>query len=245
MKRNFLLSLRFSLIGLIAGGLTVVYQLNTMSLIFGEQEIPLPLPVLILLGSIQIAVVTLVLSFLGLQMMRGTDLSLFKRENRKYGYKLALFFGFITGLLVAGSDRFVFQMFIPELTRYEVKFSFIALLTGVFYGGVVEEVMLRLFLMTLLLFIVVKIKKTSSIPNAYYWGAITITSLLFALLHLPFTALLFGELTPLLILRVIILNGIGGFFFGYLYWKYGLIFSIVSHMFVHISMQLFFIPLFN
>lgn len=245
MKRNFFISLRFSVFGLIAGGLTVVYQLNTMSSIFGEQEIPLPLPIVILLGSIQIALITLVLSFLGLQMMRSTDLSLFKRENRRYGYKLALFFGFITGLLVAGSDRFVFQSLIPALTKYEAKFSFIALLAGIFYGGVVEEVMLRLFLMTFLLFIVVKIKKTDSISDVYYWGAIAITSFLFALLHLPFTALVFGELTPLLILRAIILNGIGGFFFGYLYWRYGLIFSIVSHMFVHISMQLFFIPLFN
>jgi len=243
MKRNFFLSLRFSLFGLIAGGFTTLYQLSTMSSVLGEQEIPLPLPVLILIGSFQVALITLILSFLGLSMMNKTNLSLFKQENRRNGYKLALLFGFTTGLLIAGSDRFVFQSLIPALTKYEAKFSFIALFAGIFYGGVVEEVMLRLFLMTFLLFIVVKIKRTDSISDVYYWGAIAITSLLFALLHLPFTSLLFGEITPLLVFRSILLNGVGGIFFGYLYWRHGLIFSMISHMFAHISMQFLFIPI--
>jgi len=244
MKRNFFLSLRFALVGLLAGVFTVPYQLETMSTLLGEQEIPVRLSVLILIGSIQIGVITLILSFLGLLMMNKTDLALIRQEKRNQGFKLALLFGVITGFMLVGFDRFVFQSLIPQLADYEVKFSLLALLAGVLYGGVVEEVMLRLFLMTLFIFLLTKLKKTMELPGSYYWGVIIITSLLFAIGHFPFTAVVFEGLTPALIIRSLLLNGVGGIFFGYLYWKHGLLYSIVAHMFAHISLQLIFIPLF-
>lgn len=36
-------------------------------------------------------------------------------------------------------------------------------------------------------------------------------------------------LTPILIVRTIILNGIGGIIFGWLYWKKGLESAMISH----------------
>lgn len=244
MKRNFFLSLRFALVGLIAGVFTILYQMETMTALMGEQEIPVRLSVVLLIGSFQITVITLILSFIGLQMLPKTNLTLFKEENRTQGFKLALLFGVITGFLLVGFDRFLFQSLIPQLAQYEVKSSLLALIAGVLYGGVVEEVMLRLFFMTLLLFIFTKLKKTTTLPSTYYWGVIIVTSLLFAVGHLPLTAVLFEGLTPVLIIRSLLLNGVGGIFFGYLYWKHGLMFSIISHMFAHISLQLIFIPIF-
>ena len=84
-------------------------------------------------------------------------------------------------------------------------------------------------------------EKTSS---GFYWIAIIITSLIFAAGHLPFTEMIFGELTGILILRSFLLNGIGGLVFGYLYWKKGFEYAVISHAFAHISMQLIFIPMF-
>ncbi|WP_191562229.1 hypothetical protein [Metabacillus idriensis] len=48
----------------------------------------------------------------------------------------------------------------------------------------------------------------------------------------------------MILVRCFLLNGIGGLFFGYLYWKKGFEYAVLSHMFAHISLQLLFIPLF-
>ncbi|MBN2313418.1 MAG: CPBP family intramembrane metalloprotease [Sedimentisphaerales bacterium] len=58
--------------------------------------------------------------------------------------------------------------------------------------------------------------------------AILLNSVLFGLGHLPMTAR-FTEITPLVVLRAIILNGIAGITFGWLYWKKGLESAMISH----------------
>lgn len=60
------------------------------------------------------------------------------------------------------------------------------------------------------------------------WTAIVISTVLFGLGHLPVTAAL-TVITPLVVARAIVLNGIGGLVFGWLYWKKGLEYSIVAH----------------
>ncbi|MFS1511603.1 CPBP family intramembrane glutamic endopeptidase [Chengkuizengella sp. SCS-71B] len=126
------------------------------------------------------------------------------------------------------------------------EFSFLGLLVGVLYGGVFEEILLRLFFMSLLIWIFQKIFKRNKgyLSNKYYWIAIVISAALFAAGHLPATEMLFGELTTNLIFRCFLLNGIGGLLFGYLYWKKGFEYVVLAHMVSHISLQLLFIPLF-
>ncbi|GAB4311018.1 MAG: CPBP family intramembrane metalloprotease [Methanobacteriaceae archaeon] len=99
-----------------------------------------------------------------------------------------------------------------------------------FYGGINEEIMMRLFLMSLIVWIFYKIKRTSDDkPTSIgVWLAIIITAVLFGIGHLPITSAL-TALTPLVILRAIILNGIGGIIFGWLYWKKGLESAMISH----------------
>jgi hypothetical protein len=99
-----------------------------------------------------------------------------------------------------------------------------------FYGGVNEEVLLRLFLMSLLAWLGKFISKTpEGRPTAaVFWAANILAAVLFGLGHLPATATLI-PLTPLVIARAIVLNGILGVAFGYLYVKHGLEAAIVSH----------------
>lgn len=99
-----------------------------------------------------------------------------------------------------------------------------------FYGGVNEEVLLRLFLMTLLAWLGKFISKTAEgKPTvAVFWIANLLAAILFGVGHLPATAMLI-PLTPLVILRAIVLNGLLGIAFGYLYQKYGLEAAITSH----------------
>ena len=60
------------------------------------------------------------------------------------------------------------------------------------------------------------------------WFAIVLSAVLFGLGHLPVTASLVA-LTPLIVTRAIVLNGIGGIAFGWLYWRKGLESAMIAH----------------
>ena len=58
--------------------------------------------------------------------------------------------------------------------------------------------------------------------------SIFLAAVIFGLGHLPITASL-TTITPIVIIRAIILNGIGGIVFGWLFWKKGLESAIIAH----------------
>lgn len=96
-----------------------------------------------------------------------------------------------------------------------------------FYGGIAEELQLRLFLMTLLLWIVARIGKR--LPrNGTYWGAIIAAALLFGAGHLPAAAQVWG-LDAMVVARTVLLNAVAGIAFGWLYWKRGLEMAVLAH----------------
>jgi membrane protease YdiL (CAAX protease family) len=84
--------------------------------------------------------------------------------------------------------------------------------------------------MTLLVWITFKIKKAKngSPTTIGIWAAIIVSSILFGLGHLPVTSAI-TAITPIVIIRAIVLNGIGGLIFGWLYWKKGLESAMISH----------------
>jgi membrane protease YdiL (CAAX protease family) len=84
--------------------------------------------------------------------------------------------------------------------------------------------------MTLIVWIFFKIKKTADgKPTTIgIWLAIIITAIIFGLGHLPITGSI-TTITPLIVARAVILNGIGGIIFGWLYWKKGLESAMISH----------------
>ena len=95
---------------------------------------------------------------------------------------------------------------------------------AVLYGGIVEKILMRLFLMSLIAFILWKLffRNTSKnkLPDIIFIAANIISALLFAAGHLPATAAAFGALTPMLLARCFLLNGIFGLLFGRLYRRY-------------------------
>jgi membrane protease YdiL (CAAX protease family) len=58
--------------------------------------------------------------------------------------------------------------------------------------------------------------------------SIIAVSVIFGLGHLPATVQI-TPLTSVVIIRAIVLNGIGGIIFGWLYWKKGLESAILAH----------------
>ena len=61
-----------------------------------------------------------------------------------------------------------------------------------------------------------------------YWAAIVVAALLFGAGHLPAASKIWG-LEAIVVLRTLLLNGIAGVVFGWLYWKRGLEMAMLSH----------------
>jgi membrane protease YdiL (CAAX protease family) len=141
-------------------------------------------------------------------------------------------------------ETYVFQPNLPQLPTTP-RISLWANLLTVFYGGIVEEVLLRLFLMTLLVWVFSRFQKSQNkISDFIYWTAIVLSTLFFGLGHLPPIASFFGGLTPLLVIRALIANGLLGILFGYLYWKKGFEYAILSHMSADLFLHVILPPLF-
>jgi membrane protease YdiL (CAAX protease family) len=110
---------------------------------------------------------------------------------------------------------------------------------GMLYGGIVEELLMRWGVMTLLAWIGWRLtsragKREPGAPSkVVMWTAITLAALLFGAGHLPTTAMIVS-LTPVVIVRALVLNGIGGMLFGWLYWQRSLEAAMIAHATFHV-----------
>lgn len=99
-----------------------------------------------------------------------------------------------------------------------------------FYGGIDEEVLSRLFLLTLLAWLGARVfqKQKTRISTVTFWSANIIVAILFGLGHLPNAAMVM-PITPTVVALALILNGVAALSFGYLYWKRGLEAAMIAH----------------
>lgn len=202
------------------------------------------------------AVISAVAIFVGLKLGPKINLDLpilrayFRKEKLPkakftFLYKYAPILGFLLGVIVYDLDL----LFIPYLENFSTVVAKSTLdlvwwkrLSVAFYGGIFEEILIRFFALTLyawiLSWIYAKIKKEKVKENkTIIWIAIVLAALLFGIGHLP-ALMAITTLTPLLVARTIVLNGIPGVFFGWLFYKKGLESAIVSHFFADIAVHL-------
>lgn len=238
-------SIGLTVIGLIAGVLAAFYQLDYLTPEI-EAEIVAALGnvnLLIPVSAVQVAVLTFVASLFGFKMRDIIGLKVEKEFKVKY-LLLALFIGAISATLTSLADFLVFKDYIsPDLMAY--KFSWTYLLSGILYGGIVEELIVRLLIMSILAWLINKfVLKNQERPynNKVFMLSNVLAALVFAVGHLPATIQILGLSTPIII-RMLLLNGVPGLLFGYLYWKKGLKYAMIAHMFTHIFNQLVVMPL--
>ena len=151
----------------------------------------------------------------------------------------------ICALLLYPGDKFIFgslNTWVNE--QYVVKPTIYKIVGGLLVGGIIEEVMMRLFFMSLVIFVVSKLfyKNKKEVPISVFVIANIISTLLFAAGHLPSTSTM-TTLTPLIIFRCFLFNGGIGLCFGYLYRKYGIGYAMISHGLCHLISDLLMIIL--
>ena len=137
--------------------------------------------------------------------------------------------GVLAGILIV-LISLPFGKFVPELQNSELNIPAWKAFLASFYGGIAEEVLLRLFLVSLFVWLTFKIKKTKDgkPTDIGIWFSIILSAIVFGLGHLPATSQII-PLTGLVVVRAIVLNGVGGIIFGWLYWKKGLESAMIAH----------------
>lgn len=146
----------------------------------------------------------------------------------------------IGALCLFPGDKLIFGSFSSWVNDlYNVSPGLPKIISGLLVGGVIEEVMMRLFFMSLLVFILSKLlcKNEKKIPVRIFAAANIISALLFAAGHLPGTTAM-TTLTPLLLFRCFLFNGGLGLCFGWLYRKYGIGYAMIAHGAAHLISDL-------
>lgn len=257
MKKIFKASLLLAILSGIGGYFVLPYQLEALpsgQVVELLDSTDLSVRALSFLTGFQIFVISFVLSFTGLRLAKrgnfkwdvlGSIVELSAPRFSKVGIIKAIVMGLGVGIIIVGGDALFFGERIGLVSELNQSMSINRLIAGVLYGGVFEEVLMRLFLMSLIVYLYARLdKRESDLGSGIYYVAIIISALLFAVGHFPATQMIFGELNAILVTRGLLLNSIGGIAFGYLYWKEGIEYGILAHMIANISVQLVFIPLF-
>lgn len=110
--------------------------------------------------------------------------------------------------------------------------SRLGIFARVLYGGVVEEVLIRWGLMTVLVWLGALV---AGGPSAgVVWAAILVSGLLFGLGHAPGYIGAGARPTPAFFASLILLNLWAGAIFAWLYWQYGLEAAMIGHALFHL-----------
>lgn len=202
-------------------------------------KIALPFPLFALLQGVQAFVLLGLLSFLGLRMGHrpglGSPLLQDLLARRKPAWReLQPLRAIVLGVLAAGAviacslllDPLLPEPLQPVADAGAGRSAFTGLLAS-FYGGIAEELQMRLFVMTLLVWLATGFGRRQAHP-AVFWAAIVAAAVLFGLGHLPAAAKLWG-LGEIVVVRTIVLNAIAGIAFGWLYWKRGIEMAMLGH----------------
>ena len=239
IKNNLKYIIFLAICGLVGGYFTGVYTLQSLSPellneALGEFE---NVEIIYVVTAIQGLIYAVVLGMIG-KALSG-KIGLWKKlEFSKKSVSAILLVTILGGFAFIMADHLIFNNFSDIIkASYEAKPTIEYIIASIIYGGVVEEVMLRLFFMSLIAFIIQKVSKEKEINNKILILSNVIATIIFAIGHLPATAIMIG-ITPMIVLRCFLLNGGFGLMFGRLYRKYGIHCAMIAHSGVHIVSKL-------
>jgi hypothetical protein len=233
-----------SVLGTIA---VLPYVLELQSGTLEQLDLPIPLPALITLQIIQSGLIFAVSTFLGMLLAKRIGLGIPILDSITRGESafdkvrallpISIGLGALVSLLIVGLDVYIFQPALIQELGAEADVLNLTVQPAAwkgflasFYGGIAEEILLRLFAMSLLAWLGSFIHKTKDgkPTNTIFWIANILAAILFGIGHLPAASLIL-PLTTLVVIRIVLLNAAGGIMFGWLYQKQGLESAMIAH----------------
>ena len=225
----------------LAMGLATMLLFPYAIALLGANAPPSRRPMLVVVASagVEGSVIGFLLAWAGLALGAGLGLDSpavrawieGRRSTAPRHWISAALLGLATGATILALDHLFFAIALPGAPR---PLRWQGALAS-FYGGIAEEVMTRLFLMTLVAWCLARLTRRAS--PAVFVAAATLAALAFGAGHLPATARLFGALTVPLVTRALVLNGIPGVVFGLLFWRRGLESAMVAHFSADIALH--------
>ena len=245
VKKYWKTLLFFAIAGLVGGFCTGLYVLDSyppemQEEVFSQGLTPI---IMAIVTAMQAAGYGIVLGVIGILLGKKTGLWKDETHFEKKSLLITLTIALIGGLALILPDLLFFGKYNEAIMNsYAAKPTVVYIIGAILYGGVIEEVMLRLFWMTLIAFILWKLfaRKAEKPTLAILVASNIVAALLFAAGHLPATFIMIGN-SPLIIFRCFLLNGGFGLLFGYLYRKHGLRYSMLAHAGCHIVSKLIWI----
>lgn len=176
----------------------------------------------------------LILGCIGISISKKVNLWK-KFEWNKKAIVITLIITIICSLIIFPGDKLIFGPFSTWVnSQYTIQPTISKIIAGLLAGGIIEEVMLRLFLMSLIVLVISKLLyKKKEIPIIVYIIANIIATFVFAVGHIPSTIQM-TSLTPVILVRCFLFNGGLGLCYGYLYRKYGIGYAMLSHGLCHL-----------
>jgi hypothetical protein len=220
-----------------AAGMPYIYALFRD--LVARTPLAMPLPILITVQLMQSSFVFGGVVAVGLLLARkgGIEMPilyrwLYRRDTVLPGdwLRFPLLVGLAVGGLVCLAYLFVFLPLIPNWpVQAEAAVPLWKRFLACFYTAINIEVVMRLFLLSLFLWVLQLIMRTAARSGAVvFWIANIIVALIYAAGHLP-AAKSVMQLTPIIVTAVTVPTGLSSIAFGYLAWKRGLEAAILAH----------------
>jgi hypothetical protein len=141
--------------------------------------------------------------------------------------------GVLVGIVIVVLDQRVFPPLISGKGNLFTEPAAWKGLLASFYGAIDEELLLRLGMLSLVALMLQRLLRLLGptgdvLQPGPFWAANVFTAIVFGVGHLPATAAL-APLSTIVIARALVLNGVAGIAFGWLYWQRGLEAAMLAH----------------
>ena len=216
IKNNLKFIIFLVIFGLVGGYFTALYTIDSLDQAVIDEALAQigSIEALIAITTVQSLIYAVILGLIG--KIIAEKIGLWRKisfESKPLIYTVVA--SLIGGMIFILLDVFAFGKLIPAvLDSYASKPTFSYIIASITYGGVVEEVMLRLFFMSGIAFLLKLLSRRKEVSESQLVWANIISALLFAAGHLPATALTVG-ITPIILIRCFLLNGGFGLVFAF------------------------------
>lgn len=223
----------------IVGSIAIIpYSLRLLKTSPKKKKIKLSPLLLVLLSVVQNGILFAIATSVGLILSHqtGHGAPLIKAIITGNGFNQTLIANLVTGIvlgILAGvflfaADLLFLPYFPKKLLDTALKTTYLENFAASFYGGINEEILIRLCGLSLVVWILSKIAPSISGIDSF-WIANTVMAIIFAIGHLPALKSAVGKISQALSLRTILLNTPIGLVCGIVFWHSGIEAAILTH----------------
>lgn len=201
-------------------------------------QLPVPLPVFVLINIGLLLVIYGGLGFLGLTLSRKIELPEICASTitNRQRFLIPALIGFGCAIVIIIGDQ-IFASFngVGHIPHPPFPTS----ITASIAAGIGEEIIFRLFFISFWTWLVSRVILRGRWQSQTYWFFSLVSAVIFGISHLPVFMVLYGwtsisQAPSMLIMEMVLLNGIVGFFAAWYFKKYGFLAPVGIHFWADI-----------